>query len=146
MFSKIKLAQIEDVPQDGDHALKNDRIFKNIKFEKKDFNKRGVNISCRKPIERDFDINRIENWARFEQEKIENNRKQTYSSNQNKKKRFQAKSSFDIIATAYFIQCFTRLVLEMGFLFLQHQLFQFDVPELYKCKRWPCPKTVSSKR
>ena len=47
------------------------------------------------------------------------------------------------IGIAYFVQCLLRLLIDIGFTYLQHQLFLFDVPEIYKCKRWPCPNTVS---
>ena len=46
------------------------------------------------------------------------------------------------IAIAYFTQCILRLLLESGFLYLQCRFFDFNVPELYKCRRWPCPNTV----
>ena len=46
------------------------------------------------------------------------------------------------IAIAYFSQCVLRLFLESSFLYLQYRIFDFHVPELYKCHRWPCPNTV----
>ena len=48
------------------------------------------------------------------------------------------------IAVAYFSQCVLRMILESCFLYLQYRIFDFKVPELYKCRRWPCPNTVSS--
>jgi len=47
------------------------------------------------------------------------------------------------IAIAYFSQCALRLFLESTFLYIQYRIFNFNVPELYKCHRWPCPNTVS---
>lgn len=67
----------------------------------------------------------------------------TTSNINERKKMLETNSTFNIIAIAYFIQCLTRLLLEIGFAYLQSQLFVFDVPELYKCRRWPCPKTVT---
>ena len=47
------------------------------------------------------------------------------------------------VGIAYFLQCVLRLAVDVGFAYMQCELFEFDVPTLYKCARWPCPETVS---
>ncbi|CAK8672104.1 unnamed protein product [Clavelina lepadiformis] len=42
----------------------------------------------------------------------------------------------------YLINVFVRLLLEIAFTIGQIILFGFKVPDMYKCKRWPCPNTV----
>ena len=42
----------------------------------------------------------------------------------------------------YTASVIARLFVETGFTFIQLQLFGLKVPELYKCKKWPCPNTV----
>ena len=42
----------------------------------------------------------------------------------------------------YVANVFVRLCLEAGFAVLQLKLFGLHVPELFKCKRWPCPNMV----
>nr|XP_026692389.1 gap junction gamma-1 protein isoform X3 [Ciona intestinalis] len=43
---------------------------------------------------------------------------------------------------AYWWHVVIRTVLEIGFLVGQYYLYGWFVPELFECKRWPCPKTV----
>ena len=49
------------------------------------------------------------------------------------------------VAVAYLIQCIARLLVDAVFAYWQYKLFHFDVPDTYKCNRWPCPNTVSHK-
>uniref|UniRef100_H2YUN8 Gap junction protein n=1 Tax=Ciona savignyi TaxID=51511 RepID=H2YUN8_CIOSA len=46
------------------------------------------------------------------------------------------------IVRAYVAQAFLRTGIEAVFLYLQYDLFKFDVPELYVCDGFPCPRTV----
>jgi len=47
------------------------------------------------------------------------------------------------IGVAYFVQCLLRLTVDIVFAHMQCRLFEFNVPNTYKCARWPCPDTVS---
>nr|XP_026692599.1 gap junction alpha-5 protein isoform X2 [Ciona intestinalis] len=46
------------------------------------------------------------------------------------------------IVRAYVVQAFLRTAIEAVFLYLQYDMYKFDVPELYVCNGFPCPRTV----
>jgi len=48
------------------------------------------------------------------------------------------------IENAYFIQSVLRLLVEGGFLLLQYLFFDFNVPNVFRCEKRPCPNTVKS--
>lgn len=45
---------------------------------------------------------------------------------------------------AYVSQVIFRLIIEVGFMIIQFNIYvyKFYVPELFKCSRWPCPNVV----
>lgn len=64
------------------------------------------------------------------------------SYNRSVRARAVIKALEDRIAIGYFVQCVIRLLLETAFLVLQYLMFDFQVPELFQCERWPCPHVV----
>ncbi|XP_076816486.1 gap junction Cx32.2 protein-like isoform X2 [Clavelina lepadiformis] len=64
-----------------------------------------------------------------------------------RKKFYQQHGVSDVVTTfwieiAYTGQAVLRTIIEAVFLYLQYRLYNFNVPELYRCKRSPCPLTV----
>ncbi|XP_039248917.2 gap junction delta-2 protein-like [Styela clava] len=46
------------------------------------------------------------------------------------------------ILTGYVLQVIFRMAIEITFIVLQYILFQTQVPEMYRCERYPCPAIV----
>ncbi|XP_076812880.1 gap junction beta-2 protein-like [Clavelina lepadiformis] len=100
-------------------------------------------------------------WKEKQKAKLKEAGKASGGNEKSKGKEYKQKKSKDdeddkVVATklqedhpsklflAYFSMVFSRLLVEVGFMIGQYNLyaFKFVVPELWQCRHWPCPNAV----